>query len=72
MYRNLFSQHDLYPPFPISSLIRQAIYESGEDELTEDEIKSWIKNNFMFYRQTEIDNWLVLTNFLFYFIFCFV
>ncbi|XP_055539145.1 forkhead box protein P1-B-like isoform X3 [Wyeomyia smithii] len=49
--REFYRSHDVRPPFTYASLIRQAIIESPEKQLTLNEIYNWFQNTFCYFRR---------------------
>lgn len=49
--REFYKNADVRPPFTYASLIRQAIVESPEKQLTLNEIYNWFQNTFMYFRR---------------------
>jgi hypothetical protein len=50
-------QRDTQPPFQAVWLIRQAISESPEKQMTCSGIMNWIVANFSFYKRLENETW---------------
>uniref|UniRef100_A0A1I8I750 Fork-head domain-containing protein n=1 Tax=Macrostomum lignano TaxID=282301 RepID=A0A1I8I750_9PLAT len=51
--REFYNRSDTRPPFTYASLIRQAIIESINRQLTLNEIYIWFQRNFAFFRRNE-------------------
>ncbi|KFM76226.1 Forkhead box protein P1, partial [Stegodyphus mimosarum] len=49
--REFYKNADVRPPFTYASLIRQAIIESPERQLTLNEIYNWFQNTFCYFRR---------------------
>ncbi len=49
--REFYRTHDVRPPFTYAALIRQAIIESPDRQLTLNEIYTWFQNTFAFFRR---------------------
>ncbi|XP_065577110.1 forkhead box protein P1-B-like isoform X2 [Artemia franciscana] len=49
--REFYRSADVRPPFTYASLIRQAIVESPEKQLTLNEIYNWFQNTFCYFRR---------------------
>ncbi|CAG0885363.1 unnamed protein product [Darwinula stevensoni] len=49
--REFYKNADVRPPFTYASLIRQAIIESPEKQLTLNEIYNWFQNTFCYFRR---------------------
>merc|ERR1719150_560565 len=49
--REFYRTHDVRPPFTYASLIRQAICESPQMQLTLHEIYTWFTNHFAYFRR---------------------
>ena len=49
--RDFYRSHDVRPPFTYAALIRQAIIESPDRQLTLNEIYTWFQNTFAFFRR---------------------
>ncbi|XP_022239867.1 forkhead box protein P1-like isoform X2 [Limulus polyphemus] len=49
--REFYKNAEVRPPFTYASLIRQAIIESPEKQLTLNEIYSWFQNTFCYFRR---------------------
>jgi forkhead box protein P len=49
--RDFYRNHDVRPPFTYAALIRQAIIESPERQLTLNEIYTWFQDNFAYFRR---------------------
>jgi len=49
--REYYSLNDVRPPFTYASLIRQAIIQSDEKQLTLNEIYNWFQNTFAYFRR---------------------
>ena len=49
--RDFYRTHDVRPPFTYAALIRQAIIESPDRQLTLNEIYTWFQNTFAFFRR---------------------
>ncbi|XP_037087425.1 forkhead box protein P4-like [Pollicipes pollicipes] len=49
--RDFYRSTDIRPPFTYASLIRQAIVESPDKQLTLNEIYSWFQNTFAYFRR---------------------
>lgn len=59
--RDFYRNHDVRPPFTYAALIRQAIIESPERQLTLNEIYTWFQNTFAFFRRNAA-TWKVPNN----------
>ncbi|PAA83960.1 hypothetical protein BOX15_Mlig023901g1 [Macrostomum lignano] len=51
--RDFYNKNDIRPPFTYASLIRQAIIESPNRQLTLNEIYIWFQRSFAFFRRNE-------------------
>ncbi|CAH1784951.1 unnamed protein product [Owenia fusiformis] len=51
--REFYKNTDVRPPFTYASLIRQAINESGDRQLTLSEIYNWFEKSFAFFRKNQ-------------------
>lgn len=51
--REFYKNTDVRPPFTYASLIRQAIVESQEKQLTLNEVYQWFMNTFAFFRKNQ-------------------
>lgn len=51
--REYYRTNDMRPPFTYASLIRQAIIESANKQLTLNEIYQWFQTNFCYFRRNE-------------------
>lgn len=49
--RNYYKTVDIRPPFTYASLIRQAILESPENQLTLNEIYNWLQDTFCYFKR---------------------
>ncbi|OUC43609.1 fork head domain protein [Trichinella nativa] len=49
--RDFYSTHDVRPPYTYATLIRQAILESKERQLTLNEIYNWFQDTFSYFRR---------------------
>lgn len=49
--RNYYKTADIRPPFTYASLIRQAILESADSQLTLNEIYNWFQDTFCYFRR---------------------
>lgn len=49
--RNYYKTADVRPPFTYASLIRQAILESADSQLTLNEIYNWFQDTFCYFRR---------------------
>ncbi|VDO99877.1 unnamed protein product [Soboliphyme baturini] len=49
--REFYGSHDVRPPYTYASLIRQAIMESKEKQLTLNEIYNWFQDTFAYFRR---------------------
>ncbi|GIZ05146.1 forkhead box protein P1, partial [Caerostris extrusa] len=49
--REFYRNADVRPPFTYASLIRQAIIEAPEKQLTLNEIYNWFQNTFCYFRR---------------------
>jgi len=56
--REFYRTHDVRPPFTYASLIRQAINEAPQKQLTVNEIYSWFASSFCYIRN-KASNWKV-------------
>ena len=43
--------HDVRPPFTYATLIRQAIIESPDNQLTLNEVYKWFEAQFLYFRK---------------------
>lgn len=51
--RDFYKNTDVRPPFTYASLIRQAIIESENKQLTLNEVYQWFQNTFAYFRRNE-------------------
>ncbi|KAL4227130.1 Forkhead box protein P4 [Mactra antiquata] len=51
--RDFYKSTDVRPPFTYASLIRQAIIESENKQLTLNEVYQWFQNTFAYFRRNE-------------------
>ncbi|ELT95700.1 hypothetical protein CAPTEDRAFT_173180 [Capitella teleta] len=51
--RDFYKYSDVRPPFTYASLIRQAIIESPDKQLTLNEVYQWFMNTFAFFRKNQ-------------------
>lgn len=49
--REFYQTHDVRPPYTYASLIRQAIHESKDSQLTLNEIYNWFQDTFAYFRR---------------------
>jgi len=49
--REYYMTHDIRPPFTYATLIRQAIIESPDNQLTLNEVYKWFESQFLFFRK---------------------
>lgn len=49
--RDYYMTHDIRPPFTYATLIRQAIIESPDNQLTLNEVYKWFEANFLYFRK---------------------
>lgn len=49
--RDFYTSHDVRPPYTYASLIRQAILESKDSQLTLNEIYTWFQDTFAYFRR---------------------
>lgn len=61
--REFYRTHDVRPPYTYASLIRQAIMESKDCQLTLNEIYQWFTETFAYFRRNAA-TWKVLFPFL--------
>lgn len=61
--RDYYREHDVRPPYTYASLIRQAIMESKEHQLTLNEIYQWFQETFAYFRRNAA-TWKVNNEFL--------
>ena len=54
-HRDFFKTRDIAPPYYYFSLIRQAILESSSKSLDASQIFDWFSNNFMYFKNREIE-----------------
>ena len=59
--RDFYRSHDVRPPFTYAALIRQAIIESPDRQLTLNEIYTWFQNTFAFFRRNAA-TWKVINS----------
>lgn len=49
--REYYMTHDVRPPFTYATLIRQAIIEAPDNQLTLNEVYKWFETNFLYFRK---------------------
>lgn len=58
--REFYRSTDIRPPYTYASLIRQAIMESKDNQLTLNEIYNWFQDTFAYFRRNAA-TWKVLS-----------